>query len=155
MSYDLLDMLADMDRTPEELEARRRALEPRRFDCGKHLDPQEEDSHLADCWGFTCSGCGEHVHNAYLMRINHAGVRWGDGRALCGSIVLRLNHLTYALRHGELPRERDLTVVGMGYTIGPDGSQIAPDGVVNVSVSAHERDELFAKWAPKSGEVHA
>lgn len=144
--YDLLDLLADMDRPPEERIANQKPPEPRRFECGRHLYPREGEAHVAECWRHVCPGCGERVANAFLMGLNHTLLRWGDGRAICGSIALRLNHLTYAIRNGQAPDARDLTVLDLGYLIGPDGSQIAPDGAVSHCRSPHEAEQLFAKW---------
>ena len=45
------------------------------------------------------------------------------------------------------PSASDLAVLELGYLIGPDGSQIHPDGRVNLCLPPHREDELRAKWS--------
>lgn len=116
---DALFELADFEETAPP------ATIPQMLPCGRHTIA-EDDEHVADCWGHVCPSCGEHVGSGFLYRINHDAA----DRGVCGSIVLRLNHLTYALRRGEVPAARDLSVLDLGYRLGPDGAQIHPDGTV-------------------------
>ena len=92
--------------------------------CGAHRRYLDDDAHAAECWGGVCPSCGDPVSSGGLMRLNHTGA----DRGTCTSLGLRLNHLTYALRTGCALDERDLSVLALGWMLGPDGSQIPPAG---------------------------
>ena len=149
---DLLDLLDELlaadraqpadDRVRMERIARAADRDAKWYPCGLHERTRGDEDHLADCWHHTCPSCGEHVANAFLMGLNHYGA---DSR-MCPSIKLRLNHLTSDIRNGRKPDERDLTVIDLGYLIGPDGSQIHPDGYVDPCLPLYLERELRAKW---------
>ena len=89
-----------------------------RYDQGRHLH-----AHLP----LTCAVCGEKSPNRLLFEQSH-GVNFGASSTLgvmvCSSLSLRLNHLTYAVLHGELQYEADQ--LALGWLIGPDGTRLAP-----------------------------
>lgn len=141
---DLLDLLdemlaADAAPVPPAVGVLRRT-----YPCGIHEHTRDKAAHLADCWQYTCPSCGDHVANAFLLNLNHEG---SDYRT-CPSIMLRLNHLTASMRGIDYtPSATDLEVLELGYLIGPDGSQIHPDGTVDPCLTRHREEELFARWA--------
>ena len=111
--------------------------------CGIHLRIRDDEAHLVDCWRNVCPSCGDHVANGFVMLLNHEGA----DVSTCPSIRLRLNHLTASMRfNGPAPDEHDLAVIKLGYLIGPDGSQIHPDGHVDVCLPPHIKAERFARW---------
>jgi hypothetical protein len=118
MSTETLFDLADFEETTPH------PLYRDMFPCGVHERHRDDDAHAAECWLGVCPCCGEDVPSGFMMTLNHFGGEHGT----CISVDLRLNHLTYAIRHGEPPAERDLTVIDLGWRIGPDGSQIPPQG---------------------------
>jgi len=58
------------------------------------------------------------------------GVNFGASSTLGvmvrSSLSLRLNHLTYAVLHGELQYEADQLALAPDWLIGPDGTRLAP-----------------------------
>ena len=147
MTGDLLDLL---DEILAAENAPRVDVAPTRrhngwLPCGRHEAWREDDEHVVECWGSVCPSCREPVANGFLYRLNHEAAEHG----VCGSIVLRLNHLTAYLRLGgvHVLADRDLTVLDLGYRLGPDGSHIYPDGTVHPVLNAHEREKAFARWA--------
>lgn len=90
---------------------------PDMFACGIHRLHHEGDMHAATCWGGTCPSCGDVVRGGWDADLNHHGADWGE----CTSLVLRVTHLTNALRHGTEPHARDLTVLATGWRFAPDG----------------------------------
>lgn len=115
------DALFDLD---DFAETARPALARETWPCNVHDRISEDDAHARDCWGGVCPSCREDVVNGWMMRLNHSGAESGE----CTSLGLRLNHLTYDIRHGDLPAPRDMTVLDLGWRIAPDGSQIPPAG---------------------------
>lgn len=122
MSMDTLFDLADFEETAPPPPAP--ALPPEMWACGVHAMHREDDEHARDCWGSVCPACGDDVVNGWMLRLNH----WGGDGGMCTSLSLRLNHLTFDIRHGQTPSERDLTALDSGWRIAPDGSQIPPAG---------------------------
>lgn len=91
----------------------------------------DEARHLANDLPMSCPVCRQTEPNRLLYEMNHGvnlGASWQHRALLCVSLSLRLNHLSSDMRTGEEPRERDLTAVALGWMIGPDGAQIAPEG---------------------------
>lgn len=76
----------------------------------------------------TCEICGRSEPNSLLFEMNHhtLGRRPLRRPVACTALWLTLNHLTYDVRHGTRPAERDLWPLDLGWRIGPDGAQIAP-----------------------------
>ncbi|MBN7792407.1 hypothetical protein [Microbacterium esteraromaticum] len=137
---DTLFELSDFEETRPVLDAW-----PYLFRCGLHRDPMDEAAHLDDCWHGVCPSCGDDVLSPFLMHLNHVGADLGR----CQSIELRLNHLTYFIRYGGKPGDRDMSVIDLGWRIAPDGSQIPPAGETYPSGwERHWADaEGFRRWA--------
>lgn len=140
---DLLDLLDELLAAENAAPVQIDAPCPRvMLGCGVHEPWRDDEAHLAECWGWRCPSCGDEVLNTFLYHLNHEAAEHGT----CGSIELRLNHLTYDIRHGRKPDSRDLTVLDLGYRLGPDGAQQWPDGSWNVMLPRRERDEHFERW---------
>lgn len=121
---------------------------PEMLSCGVHQRHRDDNEHARDCWGGVCPACGEDVLNGFLMNLNHSGAETG----ICTSIGLRLNHLTYAITHGEIPDYRDMTVIELGWRIGPEGTQIPPTGKPWPHGWGHRwgSAEEFAGWVSRA-----
>jgi hypothetical protein len=78
----------------------------------------------------TCEICGHSAPNSLLFEMNHYLGKVGDIRRArplrCTALWLMLNHLTYALLHGQAPADRDMTPIELGWRIAPDGTQLPP-----------------------------
>ena len=115
--------------------------------CGVHRlhDTADAEAHGAECWGGECPACGDEIRGVFDVLTNHIGAESG----FCTSMHLRLNHLCYAIRTGETPSERDVSVFELGWRISPDGSAIAPEGTdLRIRrMLAHPRTrEDWARW---------
>lgn len=116
------------------------------------LWPVEKPAHAAECWycrqddlgewtsledhehwhlPLTCRVCGGAAPNRLLFEQSHGlnrGQSWDHGYVVCSSLGLRLNHITYALRHGGPIHSMDATVFELGFLFGPDCSPVPPAG---------------------------
>lgn len=90
----------------------------------------DEQLHLRRHLPLTCAVCGGTEPNRLLFEMNHVitlGGSWERNAVVCTSLHFRLNHLRYAVLHGEEPAERDRTPLALGWRVDADGAH-PPEG---------------------------
>ena len=95
------------------------------------LGRYNEQNHFRSHLPMTCAVCLVTCPNRLQFENSHGvslGASFELGVMVCSSLSLQLNHLSYALRHGEIPSENDAHALQLGWLIAPDGAQLAPTG---------------------------
>jgi len=94
---------------------------------GRYNERNHFHSHLP----MTCTICRASCPNRLQFENSHGvnlGASFTLGVMVCSSLSLQLNHLSYALRHGELPSVNDVGALKLHWLIAPDGTQLPPKG---------------------------
>ena len=95
------------------------------------LGRYNERDHIHAHLPMTCAICQATCPNRLQFENSHGvslGASFTLGVMVCSALSLQLNHLSYALRHGEIPSERDVHALELGWVIAPDGTQLPPAG---------------------------